>query len=187
MKQHFVAAGIPPLNAPFTFLPSPLPPGTELQNLSGIQNETLGYLRARRLSLRKLSNWKASSMKAYRNLLAPLSPFLVFQQVAASSGSKHKSWPGSRNLASADRCFANTGQQTNRGELTPLTRCSLGCKVSWLGPALRKTKNFKKRSLFSAHRKLKKEDLPHKNSSSQGYFQWHLTPGWRPRVPNKPT
>lgn len=96
MKQHFVDAGLHPLNVPFTFLLSPLPPGTEPQNLSGIHNETLGYFRARRLSLRKLSNWKASSVKADRDLLAPLSLSLVFQQVAASPGTKRKSRPAGR-------------------------------------------------------------------------------------------
>lgn len=80
--------------------------GTEFQNLNGIHNETLGYFRARRLSLRKLSNWKASSMKAYRNLLALLYPFLLSQQVSV-----FLEWARTlttQQSSSADRCFAST-------------------------------------------------------------------------------
>lgn len=80
--------------------------GNEFQNLNGIHNETLGYFRARRLSLQKLSNWKASSMKAYRNLLALLSPFLLFQQVSVFLEWAQKL--ASQQSSSADKCFVST-------------------------------------------------------------------------------
>lgn len=80
--------------------------GTEFQNLNGIHNETLGYFRARRLSLQKLSNWKASSMKAYGNVLALLSPFLLFQQLSVFLERAQKL--ATQQSSTADRCFAST-------------------------------------------------------------------------------
>lgn len=60
MKQYFVDYTLHPLNEySFHIQPWSSLSGTEFQNLNGIHNEMPGYFRAKRLYLKKLSNWKS--------------------------------------------------------------------------------------------------------------------------------
>lgn len=78
------------MNIPFTFNLHLCFLAQSSETSKGIHNEMPGYFRAKRLYLKRPSNWEISSMKAYRNSLTLSFPSSTFPTAVCFLWSKSK-------------------------------------------------------------------------------------------------